>query len=232
MTPQAFICHWQDKSITECQGAQSHFIDLCGMLGVERPCDPENLKKLRALFHDAKYFRPGKPPSTSPGPVYSLGLVILHQPFALEHLARVGCLPFPKSAVCRTSGTYPGGVHYLPVASGAQHKQNRFRAWRSGTRGLWRPKGCSLRGGRKGFILVHKLSGTRQPSPIPPPKGVVSSPLTAHLAPTEIGSKCAFEVLAADPKLRYVRCRTDVVRQQEENPIHLALLSYQGKKLC
>lgn len=42
MTPHAFIAHWQDKSITERQGAQSHFIDLCDMLGAERPRDPDN----------------------------------------------------------------------------------------------------------------------------------------------------------------------------------------------
>jgi hypothetical protein len=42
MTPQAFIAHWQGKSITERQGAQSHFIDLCDMLGMERPRDPDS----------------------------------------------------------------------------------------------------------------------------------------------------------------------------------------------
>lgn len=42
MSPQAFIAHWQGKSITERQGAQSHFIDLCDMLSVERPRDPNN----------------------------------------------------------------------------------------------------------------------------------------------------------------------------------------------
>jgi type II restriction/modification system DNA methylase subunit YeeA len=42
MTPQAFIAHWQDKDITERAGAQQHFNDLCDLLGVEKPRDPES----------------------------------------------------------------------------------------------------------------------------------------------------------------------------------------------
>lgn len=42
MTPQAFIQLWQGKDITERQGAQQHFNDLCDMLGMEKPRDPEN----------------------------------------------------------------------------------------------------------------------------------------------------------------------------------------------
>ncbi len=42
MTPQAFIQHWQDKDITERAGAQQHFNDLCDLLGVEKPRDPES----------------------------------------------------------------------------------------------------------------------------------------------------------------------------------------------
>jgi len=96
---------------------------------------------------------------------------------------------------------YAEPQEHIPVASSAFHwhpvrSTNKipFRALRSGTRGLWHPKGCSLRGGSKGSILVHKLSGNRQPSsfvisPIPPPKVVVSTSLAAKLSPTEIGSK-------------------------------------------
>ena len=42
MTPQAFIAHWQGKDITERAGAQQHFNDLCDLLGVEKPRDPES----------------------------------------------------------------------------------------------------------------------------------------------------------------------------------------------
>ena len=42
MTPQLFIQLWQGKDITERQGAQQHFNDLCDVLGVDKPRDPEN----------------------------------------------------------------------------------------------------------------------------------------------------------------------------------------------
>src|SRR5574337_1346267 len=40
MTPQAFISKWRDAALTERQGAQSHFLDLCALLGVPKPYDP------------------------------------------------------------------------------------------------------------------------------------------------------------------------------------------------
>ncbi|MDR2875397.1 MAG: hypothetical protein LBV44_05655 [Methylobacillus sp.] len=42
MTPQAFIAHWLHNDITERAGAQQHFNDLCDLLDVEKPRDPEN----------------------------------------------------------------------------------------------------------------------------------------------------------------------------------------------
>lgn len=59
----------------------------------------------------------------------------------------------------------------MPVTSKAFHWQpvrrtNRipFIASRSGTRGLWHPKGCGLRVGSSGSICFHNLSFSRQPS--------------------------------------------------------------------
>ena len=95
---------------------------------------------------------------------------------------------------------YAEAQEHIPVAFRAFHwhpvrntNKMPFSALRSGTRGLWHPKGCSLRGGSKGSIRTHKRSGIRQPSsfvtrPMLPPKVVGSSPLTAELLPTEIGS--------------------------------------------
>ena len=42
MTPQAFIAKWRGNSLSEKAGAQSHFLDLCDVLGVAKPNDPEN----------------------------------------------------------------------------------------------------------------------------------------------------------------------------------------------
>ncbi len=42
MTPEAFIAKWQDNPLSEQSGAQTYFIDLCEMLGVDKPGDPEN----------------------------------------------------------------------------------------------------------------------------------------------------------------------------------------------
>jgi hypothetical protein len=41
MTPHAFIAKWRDSALTERQGAQSHFLDLCDLLGVAKSHDPE-----------------------------------------------------------------------------------------------------------------------------------------------------------------------------------------------
>lgn len=42
MTPDEFIKTWQDNPLTERAGAQSFFLDLCDLLGVDKPTDPEN----------------------------------------------------------------------------------------------------------------------------------------------------------------------------------------------
>jgi type II restriction/modification system DNA methylase subunit YeeA len=42
MTPEQFINHWKDNPLTERAGAQQHFDDLCDLLGVDKPRDPEN----------------------------------------------------------------------------------------------------------------------------------------------------------------------------------------------
>lgn len=42
MTPAQFIARWQNNKLTERAGAQAHFDDLCELLGVEKPRDPDN----------------------------------------------------------------------------------------------------------------------------------------------------------------------------------------------
>ncbi len=42
MTPEQFIAVWKDNKLTERGGAQAHFDDLCELLGVDKPRDPEN----------------------------------------------------------------------------------------------------------------------------------------------------------------------------------------------
>lgn len=42
MTPQDFIARWKDNKLTERAGAQAHFDDLCDLLGMDKPRDPEN----------------------------------------------------------------------------------------------------------------------------------------------------------------------------------------------
>ena len=51
--------------------------------------------------------------------------------------------------------------HWQPVRS---TKKIASIAARSGTRGLWQPRGCFGRGGGSGSILAHSSSGSRQPS--------------------------------------------------------------------
>ncbi|MBP7204211.1 MAG: class I SAM-dependent DNA methyltransferase [Propionivibrio sp.] len=42
MTPEQFIATWKNNALTERAGAQGHFDDLCELLGVDKPRDPEN----------------------------------------------------------------------------------------------------------------------------------------------------------------------------------------------
>ncbi len=42
MTPEAFIARWKDNKLTERAGAQAHFDDLCDLLGVDKPRDPDH----------------------------------------------------------------------------------------------------------------------------------------------------------------------------------------------
>lgn len=42
MTPAQFIAKWRNNPLSERAGAQAHFLDLCDLLGVEKPNDPEN----------------------------------------------------------------------------------------------------------------------------------------------------------------------------------------------
>ncbi len=52
MTVDEFVAKWRDSSLSESQGAQSHFNDLCAMLGLETPSDPETYTFERTV-HDA-----------------------------------------------------------------------------------------------------------------------------------------------------------------------------------
>ena len=51
--------------------------------------------------------------------------------------------------------------HWQPVRS---TKKIASIARRSGTRGLWQPKGCPGRSGSRGSISAQSASGSRQPS--------------------------------------------------------------------
>ena len=42
MTPERFIATWKNNPLTERAGAQPHFDDLCELLGVDKPRDPDN----------------------------------------------------------------------------------------------------------------------------------------------------------------------------------------------
>ncbi len=42
MTPAEFIAKWKDNKLSERAGAQSHFLDLCELIGAGKPTDPEN----------------------------------------------------------------------------------------------------------------------------------------------------------------------------------------------
>ena len=42
MTPEAFISRWADNKLSERAGAQGHFDDLCDLLEVDKPRDPDN----------------------------------------------------------------------------------------------------------------------------------------------------------------------------------------------
>lgn len=42
MPPAQFIALWQDNKLNERAGAQGHFDDLCDLLGVDKPRDPDN----------------------------------------------------------------------------------------------------------------------------------------------------------------------------------------------
>jgi len=42
MTPSEFIAKWRDNQLSESAGAQAFFLDLCEVLGVEKPNDPDN----------------------------------------------------------------------------------------------------------------------------------------------------------------------------------------------
>jgi hypothetical protein len=42
VNPQEFIARWQNNPLTERAGAQGYFDDLCDLLGVDKPRDPEN----------------------------------------------------------------------------------------------------------------------------------------------------------------------------------------------
>jgi hypothetical protein len=42
MTPAEFVSKWKDNDLSERAGAQAFFLDLCDLLDVEQPNDPDN----------------------------------------------------------------------------------------------------------------------------------------------------------------------------------------------
>ena len=53
MTPEKFITTWKSNKLSERAGAQSHFDDLCDLLKVEKPRDPENYCFERGAIKDS-----------------------------------------------------------------------------------------------------------------------------------------------------------------------------------
>ena len=51
MTPAEFITKWKDNKLSERAGAQAHFLDLCELLGVDKPSDPDNYYFERGAKH-------------------------------------------------------------------------------------------------------------------------------------------------------------------------------------
>src|SRR5947207_680217 len=62
MTPQEFIATWKKANLSERSAAQSHFLDLCDLLGQPKPAhaDPKTLDVLRKLFTDPYALEPGE----------------------------------------------------------------------------------------------------------------------------------------------------------------------------
>lgn len=54
MTPQAFVAKWKSSLLTERAGSQSHFIDLCNLLGVDTPSDGDPTGATYAFERGAK----------------------------------------------------------------------------------------------------------------------------------------------------------------------------------
>lgn len=46
MTAEQFIAIWKDNKLTERGGALAHFDDLCDLLGVDKPRDPDIQRRL------------------------------------------------------------------------------------------------------------------------------------------------------------------------------------------
>lgn len=54
MTPGAFIAKWQASELTERSAAQSHFIDLCHLLGEPTPTDADPAGELYCFERGAR----------------------------------------------------------------------------------------------------------------------------------------------------------------------------------
>lgn len=86
MTPQAFIAKWRDNPLSEKAGAQSFFLDLCDLLGVVKPNDPDNycfehgLSKTGAAHGWADVWKRGAFAWESKAPGKDLGLALKHRP--------------------------------------------------------------------------------------------------------------------------------------------------------
>lgn len=82
MTPQAFIAKWRDNPLSEKAGAQTFFLDLCDLLGVAKPNDPDNycfergLSKTGAAHGWADVWKRGAFAWESKAPGKDLGLAL------------------------------------------------------------------------------------------------------------------------------------------------------------
>jgi hypothetical protein len=98
-------------------------------------------------------------------PVYTLEFVMGREP-PFSRGTRTPCRPsIPESAgmpSCRSRCRWRSGRSNGKPCT--QDEEDGFMAFRSGTLGLWHPRGWGLRGERRGSICRHSLSLIRQPS--------------------------------------------------------------------
>jgi hypothetical protein len=61
MSPEEFIAKWRGNTRSERAAAQQHFLDLCGLLGVDKPGGPDyDFEKSTRKIGDTQGFADGR----------------------------------------------------------------------------------------------------------------------------------------------------------------------------